>query len=149
MKSPERSEKYKRDVLDKVVHYLEVNKESSTGMIYIPSLSISTLEGGIRSLYLAGQLLRRQVCLAQGSSRMVWVYRLTHQPESLITYERSPSKYVPCKKDRNPEVRAREREARKEIPDGPFRKEKPHYTILRMLPVPRFEGYQELEQEAA
>lgn len=145
MYSTARNEKYKREVLDPIEQYFEVNRESSTGMIFIPGMSVSTLEGGIRHLFMAGALVRRQVCLNQGSSKVVWAYRLTDQPEFLVSFERAPSRYVaPDRKERNKENRIRYREERKQIMEVPtLQSELPHYTVLRMLPLPRFEGYPE------
>ena len=147
MYSTARNEKYKLEVLDRVEQYFKVNKESSTGMIFIPGMSVSTLEGGIRHLFMAGALVRRQVCLAPNSSKVVWAYRLADQPEFLVSFERAASRYVaPDRKERDREKRIRYREERKQVMEVPtLQNELPHYTVLRMLPVPRFEGYPELE----
>ena len=147
MYSTARNEKYKLEVLDRVEQYFKVNKESSTGMIFIPGMSVSTLEGGIRHLFMAGALVRRQVCLAPNSSKVVWAYRLADQPEFLVSFERAASRYVaPDRKERDREKRIRYREERKQAMEVPtLQSELPHYTVLRMLPVPRFEGYPELE----
>ena len=138
--SAARNEKHQIEVLDRIKHYLAVNKESSTAMIYIPGMGLSTIEGGLRNLFLSGQLVRRQVCLREGSSRVVWAYRLADQPESLVTFERMPTKtpYV-----HNPN-RIQKSKPKNQEPVPP-NKEKPHHTILRTLPLPRFEGYPELE----
>lgn len=146
MYSASRNEKYKREVLDRIIHYLETNKESSTGMIYLSGISISTLEGGIRNLLNAGQLERRQVCLSPNSSKVVWAYRITGSTPTLETFERAPSRYVaPERRNRDKETRKRYQEERRQLmEDVTTKNELPHYTLLRMLPVPRFEGYPEL-----
>jgi hypothetical protein len=144
--SATRNEKYQREVLGPIERYFEVNKESSTGMIFLPGMSVSTLEGGIRNLYLAGKLVRRQVCLSPNSSKLVWAYRITEHPEHLVTFERSKPKSAPSMLSARKEKRVRDRRDRSEtIEVLTIKNEKPHYTILRMLPVPRFEGYPELE----
>ena len=151
MYSAARNEKYKREVLDPIEKYFDLNKESSTGMIFIPGMSVCTLEGGIRNLFMAGQLERRQVCLSPNSSKVVWAYRITGHEPNLETFERVPSRYVaPERRARNKENRKLYQEERRQAMEHVTTKnEKPHHTILRMLPVPRFEGYPELEQEAA
>jgi hypothetical protein len=141
------SQKQNEDILKRVEHFFIHNKESSTGMVILSSMSISTVESAIRKLYLSGRLVRRLVCLAQGSSREVWAYRLTDQEPSLITFERtSPrSQYKP-----DP-TRVRTRTDKKAIviSDCPLANELPHHKLLRTLPLPQFEGYPELEEQEA
>ena len=137
------SQKFNDNILKRVEHFFIQNKESSTGMIFLSGMSISTLESAIRKLYLSGKLVRRLVCLAQGSSREVWAYRLTDQEPSLITFERTlPRKPFVA----NPN-RVRDRTGKKSIvvSECPLTNELPHYKVLRTLPSPPFEGYPELE----
>jgi len=141
-----RNEKYQREVLGPIERYFEINKESSTGMIFIPGMSVSTLEGGIRHLFMAGKLVRRQVCLSPTSSKLVWAYRPADQTEYLITFERAKPKSSPNTLAALKEKRTRDRRYRSETIEAPTRQhELPHHTILRTLPLPLFEGYLELE----
>jgi hypothetical protein len=147
MPTREESQKYADDVLKRVEHFFIHNKESSTGMVILSSMSISTVESAIRKLYLAGRLVRRLVCLAEGSSREVWAYRIKDQEPSLITFKRTQprSQYKP-----DP-TRVRTRIDKKAIviSDCPLANELPHHKLLRTLPLPLFEGYPELEEQEA
>jgi hypothetical protein len=139
------SKKQAEDVLKRVEHFFIHNKESSTGMVILSSMSISTVESAIRKLYLAGRLVRRLVCLTEGSSREVWAYRIKDQEPSLITFERTPPrKFVP-----NPNRVRTYKDKTLVISDCPLANELPHHKLLRTLPLPPFEGYPELEEQEA
>jgi len=132
MQPQERLDKYERQVLNRIKNYLVVNKEASIGMIYISDLSVKSLENGLKHLLLSGHVIRRQICLSPTSSRLVWAYRLADQPEYLTTFEPPPKRSI------SPERKARVLENKENR-----KLEKMHHTILRLLPLPRFEGYPE------
>jgi len=141
MATKQESQKKAEEILRRVAHFFVLNKESSTGMVILSGMSISTVETAIRKLYLSGILVRRLVCLAEGSSREVWAYRIADQEPSLITFERTPPrKFVP-----NPNRVRTYKDKTLVLSDCPITNELPHHKLLRTLPLPPFEGYPELE----
>jgi len=141
MATKQESQKKAEEILRRVEHFFIRNKESSTGMVILSGMSISTVETAIRKLYLSGILVRRLVCLAEGSSREVWAYRIADQEPSLITFKRTPPrKFVP-----NPNRVRTYKDKTLVLSDCPLTNELPHHKLLRTLPLPLFEGYPELE----
>jgi len=140
------SQKQAEDILKRVEHFFIHNKESSTGMVILSSMSISTIESAIRKLFLSGRLVRRLVCLAEGSSREVWAYRIADQEPSLITFAPEPRRSKVPSKPRNRD-RSKEHSSRSAISHDAWAmdQEPEHYKLLRTLPLPPFEGYPEFE----
>jgi hypothetical protein len=143
MATKQESQKKAEEILRRVEHFFIRNKESSTGMVILSGMSLSTVETAIRRLYLSGRLVRRLVCLAPGSSREVWAYRISDQEPSLITFERT-SPRAQYRPDPN-RVRNYKDKKTLVISDCPLTNELPHHKLLRTLPLPLFEGYPELE----
>jgi hypothetical protein len=135
-------------VLDRIQAYFQTNGESTLGMIYVQGTSVIALESALQRLMRHKLITRRQVCIKEGSSRVLWAYRLTNQKESLVTFTPAPSRpknpYPPRDRDRSHEHSKRASTA----PDTWTMDQEPeHYKLLRTLPLPPFEGYPELELE--
>jgi hypothetical protein len=146
MATKQESKKQAEEILRRVAHFFIHNKESSTGMVILSGMSISTIETAIRKLYLSGRLVRRLVCLSEGSSREVWAYRIADQEPSLITFAPEPRRSKGPSKPRNRD-RSKEHSSRSAISHDAWTmdQEPEHYKLLRTLPLPPFEGYPELE----
>ena len=146
MATKQEAQKKAEEILKRVEHFFIRNKESSTGMVILSGMSISTVETAIRKLYLSGILVRRLVCLSEGSSREVWAYRIADQEPSLITFEPASRRSKGPSKPRNRD-RTKEHSSRSAISHDAWTmdQEPEHYKLLRTLPLPPFEGYPELE----
>jgi hypothetical protein len=135
-------------VLDRIQAYFKNNGESTLGMMYVQGISVITIEGALQRLMRHKLITRRQVCIKEGSSRVLWAYRLSDQTESLVTFTPEPSRpkspYKPRDRDRSKEHSTVKRAATD--PDSWTMDQEPeHYKLLRTLPLPPFEGYPELE----
>jgi hypothetical protein len=133
-------------VLDRIQAYFKNNGESTLGMMYVQGISVITIEGALQRLMRHKIITRRQVCIKEGSSRVLWAYRLSDQTESLVTFTPEPSRY---KGPYKPRDRDRSKEHSKRHSTAPdtwtMDQELEHYKLLRTLPLPPFEGYPELE----
>jgi len=138
-------------VLDRIQNYFKTNGESTLGMIYVQGISVITIEGALQRLMRHKLITRRQVCIKEGSSRVLWAYRLTDQKESLVTFTPTPSRTKGTPSSLRNRNRIKERSAEKAKrystdPDSWTMDQEPeHYKLLRTLPLPPFEGYPELE----
>jgi len=136
------------DTLDRIQAYFKKNGESTIGMMYVQGISVIAIEGALQRLMRHKIITRRQVCIKEGSSRVIWAYRLSDQTESLVTFTPEPSRpkspYTPRNRDRSNEHSSRSAIA----PETWTMDQEPeHYKLLRTLPLPPFEGYPELELE--
>ena len=134
------------ETLERIKAYFKKNGESTVGMMYVQGISVITIEGALQRLMRHKIITRRQVCIKEGSSRVLWAYRLSDQTESLVTFTPQPRKSNGPYKPRNRD-RSKEHSSRSAIsPDAWTMDQEPeHYKLLRTLPLPPFEGYPELE----
>ena len=136
------------ETLERIKSYFKKNGESTMGMMYVQGISVITIEGALQRLMRHKLITRRQVCIKEGSSRVLWAYRLTDQKESLVTFTPEPrrpkSPYTPRDRDRSQE-RATAKRAAADPDSWTMDQEPEHYKLLRTLPLPPFEGYPELE----
>ena len=136
-------------VLDRIQAYFQTNGESTVGMMYVQGISVITIEGALQRLMRHKIITRRQVCIKEGSSRVLWAYRLSDQTESLVTFTPEPRRKQNTYTTTTPRDRSKEHSKRHSTaPDTWTMDQEPeHYKLLRTLPLPPFEGYPELELE--
>lgn len=133
--------------LDRIQTYFQANGESTLGMIYVQGTSVIALESALQRLMRHKLITRRQVCIKEGSSRVLWAYRLTDQKESLVTFTPAPSRTKGTPSALRNRDRSQEHSRRASTDPGLWTmdQEPEHYKLLRTLPLPPFEGYPELE----
>jgi len=140
------------ETLERIKAYFKKNGESTMGMMYVQGISVITIEGALQRLMRHKLITRRQVCIKEGSSRVLWAYRLSDQTESLVTFTPEPSRskgpYKPRDRDRSQERSTAKRAAIAQE-EWTMDQEPEHYKLLRTLPLPTFEGYPELEEQEA